>query len=96
MNPPKLLKKEPAPADPTPLAIRRVLQDVMCTKSETLDGIHIHADDENLMIFHAIIEGPSETPYSGGFFYFFVKMPNDYPWSPPTVSISLLCIQADS
>lgn len=36
---------------------------------------------------HALISGPSDTPYEGGFFYFLLKVPPDYPSSPPLCRI---------
>jgi hypothetical protein len=75
----------PEPSVPDALTIRRVHQDITCAKTEILEGIHVHPDEQDMMVFHAIIEGPADTPYAGGFFYFYIKMPNGYPMSPPVV-----------
>lgn len=77
----------------TPTAITRIKNDIATTKKEILEGIHIVSDEADITQFHAIIEGPSDTPYAGGIFYFHIKMPNDYPWSPPTVSLKLITSQ---
>lgn len=82
----KVPKKEATSSEPNVLTIRRVHQDITCAKTEILEGIHVHPDENDIMVFHAIIEGPSDTPYAGGFFYFYIRMSNDYPWSPPKVS----------
>lgn len=74
----------------TPTAITRIKNDIATTKKEILEGIHVVCDETDITQFHAIIEGPSDTPYSGGIFYFHIKMPYDYPWSPPTVSWKLV------
>ena len=34
---------------------------------------------------HALITGPFDTPYEGGFFYFFIRCPPDYPIHSPRV-----------
>ena len=35
----------------------------------------------------AVITGPFDTPYEGGFFLFSIKFPNDYPNTPPAVKL---------
>ena len=39
----------------------------------------------DLTLVHALVAGPSETPYEGGFFYFVLGLPHDYPNAPPKV-----------
>lgn len=72
----------------TPTAIIRIKNDIAITKKEILEGIHVVSDEADITQFHAIIEGPSDTPYAGGIFYFHIKMPNNYPWTPPLVSFT--------
>lgn len=36
---------------------------------------------------HVLITGPSQTPYEGGMFLFFVRLPPDYPLRPPLVKL---------
>jgi ubiquitin-conjugating enzyme E2 Z len=31
------------------------------------------------------MNGPFDTPYEGGYFYFILRFPPDYPYSPPRV-----------
>ncbi|WAR04213.1 UBE2Z-like protein [Mya arenaria] len=38
-------------------------------------------------ILHALITGPFDTPYEGGFFYFLIRCPPDYPIRPPRVKL---------
>ena len=35
----------------------------------------------------AVVEGPENTPYEGGFFFFRVDYPENYPWSPPRFTL---------
>lgn len=50
-------------------------------------GIFAVGDEVNLKIVHALIVGPEGTPYDGGFFYFILKFPNNYPIQPPKVKL---------
>ena len=52
----------------------------------TDNGIYYIHDDEDIMKGYAMIVGPSETPYFGGFYFFKIIYPTDYPHSPPTVT----------
>mmetsp|Transcript_17224 Transcript_17224/g.30981 ORF Transcript_17224/g.30981 Transcript_17224/m.30981 type:complete len:155 (+) Transcript_17224:6888-7352(+) len=46
-----------------------------CSAGPAGDGDDLH--------WIAMVIGPVETPYEGGFFYFDIKFPEDYPNSPP-------------
>ena len=52
-----------------------------------LPGIYAVQDEVNATVIHAIIVGPFETPYEGGFFYFILNCPDDYPLHPPKVKL---------
>lgn len=40
-----------------------------------------------LFQIHALITGPFDTPYEGGFFLFLFRCPPDYPIHPPRVKL---------
>lgn len=40
-----------------------------------------------LFQIHALITGPFDTPYEGGFYYFLIRCPPDYPIRPPRVKL---------
>ena len=40
-----------------------------------------------LHLVHALIQGPAETPYEFGLFFFSFSFPQDYPWSSPKAEI---------
>ena len=44
-------------------------------------------DEEDMTKIHAVITGPSDTPYEGGFFYFTLQCPPNYPAAPPKVTL---------
>jgi len=68
--------------------IKRLLNDVKTIIKSPLsdNGIYYVHDDADILKGYAMIVGPSETPYFGGFYFFKIIYPTDYPHSPPTVS----------
>jgi ubiquitin-protein ligase len=67
--------------------INRLLKDIkQIIKSPLTDqGIYYIHDDTDILKGYAMIVGPSETPYFGGFYFFEFTYPTDYPHSPPKV-----------
>jgi len=67
--------------------INRLLKDVkhIIKNPLTDQGIYYLHDDSDMLKGYAMIVGPSETPYFGGFYFFEFTYPNDYPYSPPKV-----------
>jgi ubiquitin-protein ligase len=67
--------------------IHRLLKDVkqMIKQPLTEQGIYYIHDDTDMLKGYAMIVGPSETPYFGGFYFFEFTYPADYPHSPPSV-----------
>ena len=68
--------------------IHRLLSDVKTIMKNPLNdnGIYYIHDDEDMLKGYAMIVGPSDTPYFGGFYFFKINYPTDYPHSPPKVS----------
>ena len=67
--------------------ISRLLKDVkqIIKNPLTEQGIYYVHDDVDMLKGYAMIIGPSETPYFGGFYFFEFTYPNNYPHSPPKV-----------
>jgi ubiquitin-protein ligase len=67
--------------------IHRLLKDVkhIIKNPLTDQGIYYIHDDSDMMKGYAMIVGPSDTPYFGGFYFFQFTYPSDYPHSPPNV-----------
>lgn len=74
--------------------ITRLLKDVkqIMRNPLTENGIYYIHDDEDMRKGYAMIVGPSDTPYFGGFYLFELTYPFDYPHSPPSV---LYCTNGD-
>lgn len=65
----------------------RLLKDVkhILKNPLTENGIYYVHDDSDMMKGYALIVGPSDTPYFGGYYFFEIIYPYDYPHSPPKV-----------
>ena len=68
-------------------SIKRLLTDVkeILKSPLTEHGIYYKHDDDDMLKGCAMIIGPDDTPYYGGFYFFRFVFPNDYPHSPPKV-----------
>lgn len=68
--------------------IQRLLKDVRQIIKHPLtdNGIYYSHDESDMMKGYAMIIGPQDTPYFGGFYFFAFNFPDDYPFSPPTVT----------
>ena len=47
------------------------------------EGIYYHHDESDLLTGYALLIGPDDTPYSGGYYFFKISYPSNYPHSPP-------------
>ena len=68
--------------------IKRLLTDVKSIMKNPLNdnGIYYIHDDTDMLQGYAMIVGPSDTVYFGGFYFFKINYPSDYPHSPPKVT----------
>jgi len=93
--PPTMPPKRDAPlgaeysGELTVLAARRLNKEKTQLMRETDElaeqGIYYHFDDTHVFKAVALIVGPDETPYAGGFYLFEFTFPNSYPLKPPHV-----------
>jgi ubiquitin-protein ligase len=68
--------------------VKRLLKDVrqLIRHPLTDNGIYYSHDDSDMTKGYAMIVGPSDTPYFGGYYFFKFDYPSDYPFSPPKVT----------
>lgn len=75
-------------------AIKRITRDMsdIFNSDELRDHNKIFClhDENNIYDVKALITGPKDTPYEGGFFLFSLKFPEDYPLKPPSAQLKTL------
>lgn len=49
--------------------------------------ITTHPNEENILEWHYVISGPSQTPFEGGQYHGILRFPTDYPFKPPSISM---------
>ena len=52
-------------------------------KGADSSGITLEVDSKNPRHFIGVLNGPADTPYSGGVFRIDITIPPDYPFGPP-------------
>ena len=69
-------------------AVRRILSDVRELMSCPLhdNGIYYRHDEEDMLFGYAMLYGQPGTLYEGGYYFFRIKFPVDYPHSPITAT----------
>ena len=69
------------------IPMKRLLRDVKTIMRNPLtsNGIHYFHSEIDMYKGYALIIGPDDTPYQGGYYFFEFMFPTDYPYSPPKV-----------
>lgn len=82
---------EREPTAPSRTRARRVASELASMESDlpvtSSSSVFVVADEQQTVLWKAIITGPRDTPYEGGCFLFDIYFPNDYPQRPPNVKI---------
>ncbi|XP_037282357.2 ubiquitin-conjugating enzyme E2 Z [Rhipicephalus microplus] len=69
----------------TPMCRMRVKRDITDLLTDPPPGVHVVPAEHNITVMNALVLGPDDTPYEGGFFHFVIQCPPDYPTNPPRV-----------
>ncbi|KAG9343760.1 hypothetical protein JZ751_013141 [Albula glossodonta] len=72
---------------PSQQCVLRIKRDIMSIYKEPPPGMFVVPDPHDMTKIHALITGPFDTPYEGGFFLFLFRCPPDYPIHPPRVKL---------
>ncbi|XP_058036885.1 ubiquitin-conjugating enzyme E2 Z [Ahaetulla prasina] len=72
---------------PSAACLLRIKRDIMSIYKEPPPGMFVVPDPHDMTKIHALITGPFDTPYEGGFFLFLFRCPPDYPIHPPRVKL---------
>ena len=72
----------------TAKATKRISQDIQNVLQDDIrnQGIFYEYNESDISEGTALIIGPSDTPYEGGFYFFSIKFPPNYPFDPPAMS----------
>lgn len=65
--------------------LMRIMNDIVDFNENKPEGIYLYIDKKDITKQHALIIGPENTPYFGGFFFFEIIYPKDYPKTSPQV-----------
>ena len=63
----------------------RIVNDLQDLMEDRPEGIYVYINKKNFYKNYAMIIGPKNTPYFGGFFFFEINFPKNYPEKPPHV-----------
>ena len=71
------------------LATKRIMNDLKILRKSNLEeeNIYVSTNDDDIYNLKAMIVGPpiENAPYRGGFYFFDIQYPKNYPLSPPKV-----------
>jgi ubiquitin-protein ligase len=69
-------------------AKKRIQADIKNVKKDDIksQGIFYSMNETDMTKGIAMVVGPTNTPYEGGFYFFDIQFPNDYPFSPPAMT----------
>lgn len=76
------------------LATKRIMNDIKILRKSQLEkeNIFVSTNDDDIYNLKAMIVGPptQNAPYQGGFYFFNINYPRNYPLSPPKVEFCTL------
>eukprot|EP00930_Biecheleria_cincta_P090845 TRINITY_DN80326_c0_g1_i1.p1 TRINITY_DN80326_c0_g1~~TRINITY_DN80326_c0_g1_i1.p1 ORF type:complete len:253 (+),score=19.68 TRINITY_DN80326_c0_g1_i1:88-846(+) len=49
--------------------------------------IHVSRDETDILSWSYLLEGPSDTPYEGGWYWGKIRFPKEYPFKPPSIQM---------
>ncbi|KAI0565521.1 Ubiquitin-conjugating enzyme [Gracilaria domingensis] len=75
----------PSASRPPNSGVLRIQHELNTLLREPVPFIYVNADEANVTRITALVIGPLETPYAGGFFRFDIRVGPEYPMNPPKV-----------
>lgn len=67
------------------IQLKRLACELKIVTEEPVCGIVVHPVEDDITMWSATIEGPSETPFEGGKFNLNISFPSEFPFRPPKV-----------
>eukprot|EP00933_Yihiella_yeosuensis_P047611 TRINITY_DN43486_c0_g1_i1.p1 TRINITY_DN43486_c0_g1~~TRINITY_DN43486_c0_g1_i1.p1 ORF type:complete len:196 (+),score=46.83 TRINITY_DN43486_c0_g1_i1:59-646(+) len=68
-------------------ATSRLRKEMKAIYADPPPHIWASVDEENILHWDYLLEGPPDTPYAGGWYWGRLKFPPDYPFRPPGILI---------
>ncbi|GFZ45274.1 E2 ubiquitin-conjugating enzyme [Saitozyma sp. JCM 24511] len=65
------------------MAAKRIKKEIADLAKENLGAITLTPNESNIFQWKATLPGPAGSPYEGGVFEVDIRIPEDYPFSPP-------------
>lgn len=67
--------------------LTRIKKELEVCASDPPEFIHLRCDEEDVMKWHYLVEGPPDSPYHGGWYWGILQLPANYPMSPPSIKM---------
>lgn len=64
-------------------ALKRLIVDYIDLENNKLENIYTYYEDNDVKTLYALIIGPNDTPYEGGYYFFKLEFDDLYPSKPP-------------
>lgn len=68
--------------------IKRLQKEYQALLKDPVPHIKAHPSPINLLQWHYVLEGTQGTPYEGGVYYGVLTFPPNYPYNPPSISMT--------
>jgi len=66
-------------------ATARLRKELVAFKKNAPPGIRAQPQEDNILRWHYVVEGPKDSDYEGGFYHGEIKFPPRYPFKPPSI-----------
>lgn len=79
-------------------AVKRLRKELQhLERSNEEDNVYLRpTSDSSILLWTALLLGPTETPYEGGVFQLKIECGSDYPMAPPKVHfVTKVCVRKD-
>lgn len=67
--------------------LSRLKKEFRDLKKNPVPGIRACPNEANILEWHYVLDGPTDTPYYGGFYHGILTFPAEYPYKPPSIQM---------